>query len=77
MSFAGSVMVLGNVPQPVRSPGSGAQEFISLEVAEEDEMDMVEETTDSTDTPPAIIPRHPTIIPPPPGFSHGHMRIGV
>ena len=38
------------------------QEVIRSVVAEEDEMDIVEETTDTTDAPP-------TIIPPPQGFS--------
>ena len=38
------------------------QELLCSVVAEEDVMDTVGETTDSTDTPP-------TIIPPPPGFS--------
>ena len=62
VSFASSVTVLGDAPLPVRSPESGAQELIRSAVAEEDQMDTVAETTDTTDTPP-------TIIPPPPGFS--------
>ena len=62
VSFASNVTVLGDVPPAVRSLDSGAQELIRLAVAEEDEMDTVEETSDAADTPP-------TIIPPPSGFS--------
>ena len=53
---------MGDAPPAVRSLDSGAQELIHLAVAEEDEMDTVEQTTDAVDTPP-------TSIPPPPGFS--------
>ena len=53
---------MGDAPPPVRLLDSGAQELIRSAVAEEDEMDTVEQTTDAADTPP-------TSIPPPPGFS--------
>ena len=56
VSFASSDTVLGEAPPPVHSPESGAQELLCSAVAEEDEMDTVGETTDTTDTPPTIIP---------------------
>ena len=58
---ASSVTVLGDTPPPVHSPESGAQELLRSAVAEDDEMDTLGGTTDTTDTPA-------TIIPPPPGF---------
>ena len=61
MSFASSVMVLGDAPTPVHLPHSSAQELLPSAVAEEDVMDTEGGATDSTYTPAPIIP-------PPPGF---------